>query len=53
MPRWTDEARQKQRDWMLKHKPWLKSTGPTSKKGMAIPFENARKYPPGQAPAAI
>ena len=33
MPRWTEEARQKQREIIMKSKPWEKSTGPKTPEG--------------------
>lgn len=33
MPRWTQEARQKQREIIIKSKPWEKSTGPKTRIG--------------------
>jgi hypothetical protein len=33
MPRWTPEARQKQRENAIKSKPWGKSTGPRTPDG--------------------
>lgn len=42
-PRWTPERAEKQRQWMLKNKPWLKSTGAKTPEGKAICSQNGRK----------
>ena len=38
---WTDERRQRQRDVINEHKPWLKSTGPRTDVGKANVRRNA------------
>jgi hypothetical protein len=44
MPRdWSPEAKEKARQVALCVKPWLKSTGPKSKKGKAASSQNGRK----------
>lgn len=42
MPRWTPEARQRQRELIQSWVPWQYSTGPTSTEGKAIACQNAR-----------
>ncbi len=44
MPRWTEEARQKQREVAMKSKLWKKSTGPKTIKGKAISSCNGIKH---------
>ena len=39
-------ANQSRREWMMKHKPWLNSTGPKTAKGKAISCMNALKTDP-------
>lgn len=43
MPRWTPEAREKQRLLILERKPWLNSTGANTVKGKKRVSQNARK----------
>ena len=43
MPRWTPEARDRQRRLILERKPWLKSTGAKTPQGKAISSQNAKK----------
>jgi hypothetical protein len=43
MPRWTPEARAKQRLLILERKPWLNSTGANTAKGKKRVSQNARK----------
>ena len=43
MPRWTEQARQKQAEMIRQNKPWEKSTGPTSDEGKAQSARNATK----------
>lgn len=43
MPRWTDEARAKQRDAIRRWSPWANSTGPRSPQGKAVVARNAYK----------
>jgi hypothetical protein len=43
MPRWTPEARERQRQLILNRKPWLSSTGAKTPEGKAIFSQNARK----------
>ena len=38
---WTDARRQRQRDVINEHKPWIKSTGPRTKEGKAKVARNA------------
>lgn len=45
MPRWTDAAREKQRQLIHQWKPWERSTGPRTPKGKAIASRNAEKPP--------
>lgn len=40
---WNDEAKQKAREEIHKHKPWLKSTGAKTKEGKEISKMNALK----------
>ena len=35
MPRWTEESRARQREVIMKSKPWEKTTGPKTKEGKA------------------
>lgn len=44
-PRLTPEARERFRQNALRHRPWLKSTGPKTAEGKARCCHNARKYP--------
>ena len=41
MPRWSKESREKQREVMLRHRPWEKSTGPITEEGKAKVSMNA------------
>lgn len=43
---WDDESRQRQREVIMKHKPWLKSTGAKTAEGKAISKMNALKISP-------
>ena len=43
MPRWTDEARAKQREAIRRWSPWASSTGPRSPQGKAVVARNAYK----------
>jgi hypothetical protein len=40
---WTDEAKQRQREQIMAAKPWLKSTGPKTKRGKQRASQNNRK----------
>lgn len=44
MRNWTEEERQKQRDLIRAHKPWLHSTGPRTEEGKAAISQNALKH---------
>jgi hypothetical protein len=44
---WDDEARQCERETIMKKKPWLKSTGPRTPEGKAKSKMNALKTSPG------
>ncbi len=44
MPRWTEEARAKQREAIMKSEPWKKITDPQTIKGKAISSCNAMKH---------
>jgi len=44
MPRWTEEARAKQRKVIMKSKPWKKATGPKTAEGKKISSQNALKH---------
>lgn len=41
---WTEERRQKQRETLLKHRPWEKSTGPKTPEGKKKTRMNAFKH---------
>jgi hypothetical protein len=43
MPRWTPEAREKQRQRIKQWQPWEKSTGPKTEQGKEISSQNARR----------
>ncbi|WP_190446177.1 hypothetical protein [Phormidium sp. FACHB-592] len=43
MPRWTPEARQRQRELIQTWQPWQSSTGPISADGKATSAQNALK----------
>lgn len=43
---WDKESKQKQREAIMKHKPWLKSTGAKTAEGKAISKMNALKTNP-------
>ena len=43
---WDEEARQRQREVIMKRKPWLKSTGAKTAEGKAISKMNALKISP-------
>jgi hypothetical protein len=43
---WDDESRQRQREVIMKRKPWLKSTGAKTAEGKAISKMNALKISP-------
>lgn len=43
MPRWTEEARQKQRERIMQIRPFEKSTGARTAQGKAISSQNAVK----------
>jgi len=43
---WDDESRQRQREAIMKCKPWLKSTGAKTAEGKAISKMNALKTDP-------
>ncbi|WP_415406980.1 hypothetical protein ACLHDG_00175 [Sulfurovum sp. CS9] len=43
---WDDESRQRQHEVIMKHKPWLKSTGAKTVEGKAISKMNALKTDP-------
>jgi len=44
MPRWTEESRQKQREVIMKLKPWEKTTGPKTPEGKETASCNALKH---------
>jgi len=44
MPRWTPEARARQREIIIKSKPWEKSTGPKTLEGKEIVACNPIKH---------
>ena len=44
MPRWTPEAREKQRNIIMKSKPWEKSTGLKTPEGKAVVACNPIKH---------
>jgi len=44
MPRWTPESRQKQREVIMKSKPWEKSTGPKTPEGKKNVAQNSLKH---------
>lgn len=44
MPRWTEEARARQRDVIMKAEPWKKSTGPKTPEGKEKSSGNALKH---------
>lgn len=44
MPRWTEEARQKQREIIMKSKPWEKATGPKTEEGKKKASMNSCKH---------
>lgn len=46
MPRWTQQARELQRERINRVKPWLKSTGAKTPEGKAISKMNALKTTP-------
>ena len=41
---WTTEAREAARQRILKHKPWVQSTGPKTEQGKAIASRNAMTF---------
>ena len=43
---WDDESRQRQREEIMKRKPWIKSTGPKTAEGKARSKMNALKISP-------
>lgn len=43
MPRWTDEARQRQAELIRQQQPWRHSTGPKTPEGKARASKNAYK----------
>jgi hypothetical protein len=43
MPRWTDEARAKQREAIKRWSPWVHSTGPKTSEGKAVVARNPYK----------
>lgn len=43
MPRWTPEAREKQRQLIKQWQPWEQSTGPRTEQGKEISSQNARR----------
>jgi hypothetical protein len=43
MPRWTPEAREKQRQLIKQWQPWENSTGPKTEQGRGISSQNARR----------
>lgn len=43
MPRWTEAARQKQRERCLASRPWLRATGPKTAYGKLAVSQNARQ----------
>jgi hypothetical protein len=43
MPRWTPEAREKQRQLIKQWQPWERSTGPRTEQGKEISSQNARR----------
>jgi hypothetical protein len=45
MPRWTEEARARQRELIREWKPWEQSTGPVTSKGK---HKSARNWSRGQ-----
>jgi hypothetical protein len=55
MPRWTEQARQRQRLLIREQQPWLHSTGARSEYGRFISSRNATKHkqrcPPNVTPA--
>jgi hypothetical protein len=46
MPRWTEEARQRQAELIRQRRPWLKSTGPRTPEGKSRSARNAWKGGP-------
>ena len=44
MPRWTPEARARQREAIARWKPWKLSTGPKTKQGKARSAQNSLKH---------
>ena len=43
---WDDESRQRQREEIMKRKPWIRSTGPKTAEGKARSKMNALKISP-------
>ncbi|MEP0873006.1 hypothetical protein NDA01_24770 [Trichocoleus desertorum AS-A10] len=43
MPRWTAEARERQRQLIKEWQPWEQSTGPRTQEGKEISSQNARR----------
>ena len=43
---WDDESRQRQREEIMKRKPWIKSTGPKTAEGKSRSKMNALKISP-------
>lgn len=43
MPRWTPEAREKQRQLIKQWQPWERSTGPRTEQGKEVSSQNARR----------